>query len=123
MRAGFEDQQRQSRHGCGKHQDNDDREDHGRQHLKHGRYDGVEKRCTGSRIVRDLIGIKPSEASEEIASSRDDNGEEGGNDRALLDIIFTLDRIKFSDHLRQAPGTKRCQNNDKKQCQRIRPEE
>ena len=119
--AGGQHQTGQGGHGCGKHQHHHNTDEHRRQLRQHGGDDGI-------IVAGGLHGLgggenQPTKAAQEIAATRHDQGEDGGNDHALGDGLFIFDGVELLHHLRKTPGSKAGQQHHACQTAGIRTKE
>ena len=120
--TGSEHQRGQGGHRRGENQNDDDADHQVRQRSQHRRDDTVVNRGAGRRVL-DVLAIKPAETAQEVAAARHDDGEEGGDERALADGRFVSDRVELAHHLRQSPGAQGGQHHHTQQVDGLRSKE
>ena len=76
------------------------------------------------RSARFIVNLgtveQSSESSEKITSTWDNNCKYSWNNSSRTDRFFIFDRIKFPDHLRKSPCSKRSKKNNAQKIDRIR---
>ena len=68
------------------------------------------------------LWVETAETSDEIATARDDERENCGDDGTALDSALVGDRVELTYHLWQSPCAERCEHNYAKEAQWIRTE-